>query len=189
MILGIVSDIHGNTQGLADAIAAMGSFDRLVCLGDCIHDYRFSNDVVAMLRAHDALVIQGNHEETFYSHHGVRARSAPWIDPEQMAWLAERPDHLVIEHAGRKVLAVHSTPWTPRGTYVYPHSAMLERFSEPGADIVLYGHTHCQLVRQVGSTLVVNPGSAGEARDHNNGHRLSCAVVDVAAGTARVIDY
>ena len=32
------------------------------------------------------------------------------------------------------------------------------------ADVIVYGHTHRALVRQVGATLVVNPGSAGPSR-------------------------
>ena len=192
MLLGIVSDIHCNAEGLANAIAAMnsvGRLDRLVCLGDCIYDYRFSNEVVALLRDHDAAVIQGNHEETFYSPAGVRARAVPWIDPGHFEWLAARPHQMMIEAAGRKVLAVHSTPWEPRGTYVHPKSRELERFGTAPADVVLYGHTHVQVVKQIGSVLVINPGSAGEARDPGNGRRLSCAVLDVASCSAQIIDY
>ena len=60
---------------------------------------------------------------------------------------------------------VHSTPWEPQGEYVLPGSKDLQRFDEADADIVLYGHTHQQVVQQVGEVLVVNPGSAGDARD------------------------
>ena len=84
---------------------------------------------------------------------------------------------------------MHSTPWEPRGTYVHPGSGLLARFAEAEADIVLYGHTHQQLVRRVGKVLVINPGSAGEARDHRNGRQLSCAVLDLASEEARVIDF
>src|SRR5579875_286920 len=89
----------------------------------------------------------------------------------------------------RRVLMVHSTPWEPRGAYLYPHSPLLERFAEIDADIVLYGHTHHQLVRRVGRVLVVNPGSAGEARDPRNGRQLSCAVLDTVSQEVRVINF
>ena len=32
------------------------------------------------------------------------------------------------------------------------------------ADVVIYGHTHKPLIRQIDSTLVVNPGAAGPRR-------------------------
>jgi protein phosphatase len=57
------------------------------------------------------------------------------------------------------------------------------------ADVVMFGHTHHQLVRRIGRVLVVNPGSAGDARDHRNGRQLSCAVLDTATEAVRVIDY
>ena len=36
--------------------------------------------------------------------------------------------------------------------------------AHPEAGLIVYGHTHRPLVRQVGRTLVVNPGSAGPRR-------------------------
>jgi putative phosphoesterase len=189
--LGIVSDIHGNLAGLQQALALMGEVDRLLCLGDCIFDYQFSNEVVALLRAREAIIIQGNHEEGFFSPAGVRARQRQGLDHGLMAFLAEQPYRRLLACDGRRVLMVHSTPWEPRGAYVYPHSATLARFAEAEAeaDVVLYGHTHAQVVRRVGSVLVVNPGSAGDARDHRNGRQLSCAVLDTASEEVRMIDF
>lgn len=189
MKLGIVSDIHGNLPGLQQALALVGDVDALLCLGDCIFDYAFSNEVVALLRQRDALIIQGNHEETFFSAAGERARARAGLDPALMAYLAEQPARRMVECNGRRVLMVHSTPWEPRGAYVYPHSAALARFAEADADVVLYGHTHAQVVQRVGRVLVVNPGSAGDARDHRNGRRLSCAVLDTESEEVRVVDY
>ena len=77
----------------------------------------------------------------------------------------------------------------PRGSYVLPTSSELQRFGEADADIVLYGHTHRQLVRRIGRVLVVNPGSAGEARDPRNGGQLSCAVLDTVTEEVVVRDF
>jgi putative phosphoesterase len=171
------------------AIALMGDIDRLICLGDSIYEYRFSTAVVGLLRDYDAEVILGNHEEAFFGPHGSRARARAGIDPVLAEWLAARPYRRELRIGGRRVLLVHSTPWQPYGTYVYPGSGELARFAEVEADIVLYGHTHQQLVRRVGRVLVVNPGSAGDARDPGNGGQLSCAVLDTASEEARVINY
>ena len=94
-----------------------------------------------------------------------------------------------LELDGKRLLLVHSTPWEPRGEYVHPHSAKLDRFAEADADIVLYGHTHCQVVKRIGGVLVINPGSAGDARDSRNDRQLSCAVLDVVSEEVRLIDY
>jgi hypothetical protein len=60
----------------------------------------------------------------------------------------------------------------------------LARFAEADADFLL-----SQLVRRLGRVLVINPGSAGEARDPSNGRRLSCAVLDTASEEVVVTDF
>lgn len=189
MRIGIVSDLHCNHRGLLRALDILGDVDELVCLGDSIYEYRFSNEVVQTLKDRRAQVILGNHEEGFLGPQGVRARQPGWIDQSLLSWLAERPHRIEIEVDDKRLLIVHSTPWEPRGSYVYPHSSHLARFGEADADFVLYGHTHHQLVRRVGRVLVVNPGSAGEARDPGNGRQLSCAVLDTRSEEVVMIDF
>jgi putative phosphoesterase len=189
MKIGIVSDIHCNASGLSRALALMGDIDELICLGDSIYEYRFSNEVAGILRQRDARVIVGNHEEQFFGPQGVRARARPGIDAGLAEWLASQPHRQELTLGGKRLLLVHSTPWEPRGEYIHPESASLARFAEADADIVLYGHTHQQVVRRIGRVLVVNPGSAGDARDARNGGLLTCAVLDTASEEVRLIDY
>jgi putative phosphoesterase len=187
--LGIVSDLHCNIDGLDRALEIMGPIEALLCLGDSIYEYSFSNAVIGRLRELDALTIQGNHEEIFLGPAGARARSRPEIDRSSLGWLAERPHRHALRIGGKRILMVHSTPWEPRGSYVLPTSSELQRFGEADADIVLYGHTHQQVVRRVGRVLVVNPGSAGDGRDPRNGRQLSCAVLDTVTEEVVVHDF
>ncbi len=189
MRVGIVSDIHCNAAGLARALELMGDIDELICLGDSIYEYRFSNEVVRLLQERAAQVILGNHEECFFGPQGARARARDGIDPLLAEWLASQPPRRALTIGGKRLLLVHSTPWEPRGAYIYPQSTLLERFAEAEADVVLYGHTHQQIVRRIGHVLVINPGSTGEARDSRNGFLLSCAVLDTASEAAQVIDF
>ncbi|MGE0258655.1 MAG: metallophosphoesterase [Alphaproteobacteria bacterium] len=189
MKVGVVSDIHCNARGLSQALALMGNIDELICLGDSIYEYRFSNEVVALLRQHDAQVIVGNHEEYFFGPHGDRARARDGIDPELAAWLAGQPYRRELTIGGKRLLLVHSTPWEPRGAYIHPGSTLLAGFAEADAEFVLYGHTHQQLVERIGRVLVINPGSAGDARDPRNGGLLSCAVLDTKSEEVTLIDF
>lgn len=189
MKIGIVSDLHCNAAGLAEALRLMGDVDELLCLGDSILEYRFSNEVVGTLKRRGARVILGNHEEGFFGPQGTRARERDGIDRELAGWLAAQPLRIETTVCGKRLLLVHSTPWEPRGAYVHPESTALARFAEAEADIVLYGHTHRQVVRRFGRVLVVNPGSAGDARDNRNGRQLSCAVLDPQSEEVRVIDF
>jgi putative phosphoesterase len=187
--IGIVSDVHCNAAGLLRALDILRDADELICLGDSIYEYRFSNDVIRLLRDRGAHTILGNHEEGFLGPQGSRARKAEWIDPSLVKWLAERPKRLQLTIGGKKLLVVHSTPWEPRGAYVYPHSSLLERFGEADADFVLYGHTHHQLTRRIGTVLVINPGSTGEARDSSNQRQLSCAILDTVTEEVLVSNF
>jgi putative phosphoesterase len=189
MKLGIVSDIHGNLGGLQEALGAMGPVDELLCLGDSIYQYRFSNEVVGLLKTMGARMILGNHEEVFLSEAGSQAREKEGVDKELLAFLADQPHRRLLTYGRKTVLMIHSTPWEPRGEYIYPHNEKLALFAEAGADFVLYGHTHAQVVRRIGGVVVVNPGSAGEGRYTSDGPSLSCAVLDTETGEARVIDY
>lgn len=189
MKLGIVSDIHGNFLGLQAALAAMGAVDDLLCLGDSISQHRFSNEVVGLLRSLGAHMILGNHEELFLSEVGTQARKQDWVDQELVAFVADQPLRRRLTYDGKTVLMIHSTPWEPRGEYIFPHNEKLRQFAEAGADFVLYGHTHAEVVRRLGEVVIVNPGSAGEGRYTANGLRLSCALLDTATGEARLISY
>jgi len=187
--IGIVSDVHCHIDGLDLALKAMGDVDELLCLGDSIFEYQFSNEVVARLIERRAHIVQGNHEEVFFSAAGVRARARPGIDPDLAAFLAGQPHRRTLELGGKRLLLIHSTPWEPRGDYVHPHSDKLNRFAEADADVVLYGHTHCQVAKRIGKVLVINPGSAGDGRDSRNGRQLSCAMLDTVSEEVTIIDY
>jgi putative phosphoesterase len=189
MKLGIISDIHCNVYGLQQALAAMQTADALLCLGDSIDASRFSNETIATLKARGALLILGNHEEAFLSSAGEHTGEANGTDRALLAWLGAQPLRRTLRVAGKTVLMVHSTPWEPRGEYVFPHSPRLERFAEADADFVLYGHTHAQVVRRIGRVLVINPGSAGEARYGGSNWQLSCAILDTATDEVELIDF
>ncbi|MDX2276930.1 MAG: metallophosphoesterase family protein [Hyphomonadaceae bacterium] len=189
MRIGVVSDIHCNAPALERALELMGPIDRLFALGDIIDEFRFSERVVAMLRAHDALTICGNHEQVFFNGGGAEGRLRNVADKELAEWLAERPSRAEVEVLGKRLLLVHATPWPSRYDYVPPHAPAFSRFDEADADIVFYGHTHEPVIRQLGSTLVINPGSVGVGRPRQQGFVQSCAVLDVSSMEAQILDF
>jgi putative phosphoesterase len=189
VLIGIVSDIHCNAPALKRAIDLMGAVDELVCLGDSIREYQFSNEVVSLLRSRAAIVIQGNHEEVFFGRLGEKSRCAGGVDPELLGWLESQPSTRTLHLCGREILLVHSTPWQPRGRYVCGDDRDFGRFGEVSADAVLYGHTHEPLIKQAGRVLVVNPGSTGEPKMRNDRLEMSCAVLDVPLMRARIIQF
>ena len=176
MRIGIVSDIHCNVDGLRAALDRMGDLDELLCAGDLMYGFRFSNEVVEELRARGARTVQGNHERTLLSPAGVRARSAAHVKRDNLEYVAALERTLEVEVSGKKLLMLHGSPFEPFDEYLYPKARTLRRFVDLDADYVILGHTHYPMLEQIGKVLVINPGSAGEPAE------LSCAILDTDSG-------
>lgn len=167
----------------------MGSADHLLCLGDTIDRRRFSNEVVGLLKDLGAHIVLGNHEEIFLAEYASGETPHPSADKDLVAFLAAQPLRKTLSFGRKRVLMVHSTPWEPRGQYIFPHNERLPEFAAAGADYVLYGHTHAPVIRRYGDVAIVNPGSAGEGRDSSEGRHLSCAVLDTETDEIGLIHY
>jgi putative phosphoesterase len=187
--LGIVSDIHCNIQGLERALELMAPFDQLWCAGDSVFQFRWSNDVVRRLRELEAVVVLGNHEETILGPDGQRALSNPKVDQDLVAWLRQQPYRVERVVDGKKVVMTHGSPWEPWKDYHYPHEPIWGRAAELACDALIVGHTHYKMALRVGRVLVINPGSAGDPRDHRNDFQLSCATWDTTTGEVVFYDY
>jgi putative phosphoesterase len=176
--IGIVSDIHCNVAALELALARMGDVDELLCAGDSVYEYRFSTDVIELLREREAHYVFGNHESVLLGPHGVRARGADHVRQESLEYMAARPGTIELVFGGKRLLMTHASPLEPRTQYVTARSPELRRLAEVDADVVVLGHTHAPMAERVGRVLVVNPGSVGEGRDPANGRRSSYALWD-----------
>ncbi len=190
MKLGVVSDLHGNVGGLTRAIELMGAVDQLWCAGDIVEEFRFDNETVATLRDVDARCVLGNHDIGFLGANGERARSLDGVDATLVRWLAEQPTTIDEVIDGRRVVMTHASPCSPGTQYVLPGSPEVRRIGQDlDADLVIIGHTHRRMQSRHRGTTVLNPGSAGQARDPHNGRQLSFAVVEVADLDIEFTDY
>jgi len=119
--VGIVSDIHCNIEGLRRGLDLMGEIDELFCAGDSVFQFRWSNEVVELLRDLGARVILGNHEETLLSPEGARALASPKVRQDLVEWLRGQPYRIETTIAGKKVLMTHGSPGEPWRDYHCPH--------------------------------------------------------------------
>ena len=189
MKLAIVSDIHCNIGGFERGLELMAPFDQLWCAGDSVFQFRWSNEVVAKLRELEAVVVLGNHEETILGRDGERARSSPKVDQDLVAWMREQPYRIERDIDGKKVVMTHGSPWEPWKDYHYPHEAIWGRTNELDCDTLIVGHTHYKMAERFGRVLVINPGSAGDPRDHRNDFQLSVATWDTTTDEVIFYDY
>lgn len=189
MRIGIVSDIHANAAGLLAALERMGDVDELLCAGDMVEEFRFSNEALTVLRDRGARCVLGNHDIGLLSPHGERARSGEHVDQSLVKWLADQPLSIEVTVGGKQLLMTHASPIQPHTQYVFPHSPELKKLRHIEADYIILGHTHAQMAHRVGRALVINPGSVGQARDHSNGKQLSYAVLDTDTDEVLFDDY
>ena len=179
MLLGIMSDVHCNATAMELAVKELGdTVDDVLLAGDAVLQYRFSNEVIEMIREHDMAYVVGNHELTLLSEHGVRARSAPEVRGKNLDFMAAAPKEWEQQVSGKRILMVHASPFPPYSDYLYPGSPQLARCAELDVDILVLGHTHVPMATRVGSTLVVNAGSLGQGGDPAHPGKVSYAVLD-----------
>jgi putative phosphoesterase len=187
--IGIVADIHCNHEALRIALDRMDAVEELLCAGDAVYQFRFSNEVMDLLREREARYVLGNHEQVLLGPWGERALAQDWVRQDALAYMASQPDCIETVVGGKKLVMVHGSPFEPHNEYLYPGTAGLARLAEIDTDYIVLGHTHYQMAARIGRALVINPGSAGEARDPRNHFRLSYAVLDTASGEVRFDDF
>jgi putative phosphoesterase len=190
MLLGIVSDIHGNAHALTRALAELASVaDEVLVAGDAFSDHMFSNDVVAQIRAAGARYIQGNHEMSFLGPASAAARGSKRVDQDHLQFVADTPIEIRTDVGGKTLLMVHGSPWKPYGDYLQPSSPKFSRCGELEADFVILGHTHTPFQVRFDGTLVVNPGSLGRSDDPTLGDDVSYALLDTDSGEATIVRF
>jgi|SRR5947199_2471835 len=190
MLLGIVSDIHGNAPALARALGELaGVVDEVLVAGDAFSDHMFSNEVVAQIRTAEARYILGNHEMSFLGPASVAARSSRRVDQDHLRFVADTPRQIRTDLGGKSLLMVHGSPWEPYGDYLQPTSPKFSRCGELEADFVILGHTHTPFHVEFDGTLVVNPGSLGRSDDPTLGDDVSYALLDTDSGEATIVRF
>lgn len=196
MRLGLISDIHGNLRALRAVLSEFEGMelDNILCLGDMIGYLHQSSQVIDEIANSKIQTIMGNHEATLLG--VVSCTPERWkeynmetvkehLSGSQRAWLSRLEVSRMMEVDGRKCAFFHGSPWNPLEEYIYPDSNRFDEFPALGYEIVFLGHTHRQMLKQVGGVTILNPGSCGLPRDGSSG--ASAAVYDSLTGKTNFI--
>jgi putative phosphoesterase len=188
MKIGVVSDIHCNAPALKMALRRLESHvDEIFVAGDAVYEYRFSSEVIGMIRRGGFPYVLGNHEMGLLGREGERARFAPGVDPDDLRFVSERPAAVECRVGGRSITLVHASPWPPYDRYLGEYDPEWNRCEDFGADFLITGHTHVPMVKRVGRTLIINPGSLGESHNPGTGPGVSYAVVDLSSDEVDIV--
>lgn len=191
MLIGILSDAHGNATALKACLRLlkMQGAERFLFLGDAIGYFPRNAETCRLLQKAHALCIMGNHEAMLLGHLPLPERVESIIRLKRHArhiphrWLSrvERSGPLrQLRVGGRTLLLAHATPQHPLEGRICPKDADTLVAHSPGVDAILLGHSHhAFLYRPKSGPLLLNPGSCGYPRD--NGRMLSCALLDTTS--------
>jgi predicted phosphodiesterase len=178
MRLALIADIHGNLPALDAVLAELAreGIDQAVCLGD-ISIGPQPVETLERVRALGCPVILGNWDawlvEGMPDLDGgalgqVLSETCSWagskLSPEQQDLLLRFAP--VVEHdlpGGETLLAFHGSPRSYEDAIfaTTPDDEVEEMLDGRDALVHVGGHTHFQLVRRLGESLLVNPGSIG----------------------------
>jgi putative phosphoesterase len=176
--VGFISDIHGNLLALEAVLEQLERerVDRLVCLGDICFGPQ-APECLARVQGLDCPVVLGNWDA--WSTRGFPVADDPvgmmlyeigawWADhlgPEERAFVRTFQPTLELPlENGTRLLCFHGSPhsfndWIFATT---PDEDLEKMFDGVDAPVLIGGHTHLQMLRRFGTSLIVNPGSVGQ---------------------------
>ena len=188
MRVAIVSDIHSNLPALEAVLRELDRLrpEKILCAGDIVGYNASPDDVCGMLKDRQAMLIAGNHDRAacsgdFSDMNRDAAVAAAWtrrrLSDGSRRFLCGIPPRRALDCGGRRILMVHGSPQDD-DEYVFPLGEGQWPFGNPGADILVMGHTHVPWTDRFPKyrLTVVNPGSVGQPRDGNP--QASFAILD-----------
>lgn len=183
MKIGIISDIHGNIEGLCAALLELKESDIILCAGDIVGYGFFINECCEALKKNKVEFIWGNHEK--YLFEGLPVFAKENLTKDNFDYLKSAggfEKKLKIDNI--KISLFHGSPWNPAEEYIYPDYFNFPRFESIDADLVILGHTHRAMIKAAGKLKIINPGSCGQGRGANR--ELSCCIFDTKTKEALI---
>ncbi|MGA2385644.1 MAG: YfcE family phosphodiesterase [Candidatus Bathyarchaeia archaeon] len=175
----VLSDVHANLQALEAVIqdAQERGADVFLNAGDSVGYGANPNEVVELLCEKNVLSVLGNYDaevvEGKADAKGEKKVAYKFTKKELakscQQYLHSLPRELRLEAAGVKLLVTHGSPENIE-EHIYKDTPVerLKILAETSkADVIIVGHSHEQLLRQINGISFINPGSVGRPGDGN----------------------
>lgn len=206
MKLGLLGDIHGNALALESVLNAATRLgvEKLLITGDLVGYYFQPGKVMELLAPWNKIIVRGNHEDMLTSaiespdlltiiekKYGSGLRLAlEQLSNEQVRELSQLPEIQNVTINACHILLCHGSPWDT-DQYIYPDASaeLFKKCMSFGMDIIVMGHTHYPMNREIGTTLLINPGSVGQPRNKQPGASWAILDTETKNVTFRNEDY
>lgn len=180
MRIAFVSDIHGNFTALEAVLTDIKrqNVDQLICLGDTVSLGPQPQEVLETLRVLNVVTIKGNHDQAILEpEKSAQFEITEHLIPD-LIWGREhlsnkdlefidtfKPSHTIHFPNGIELLAYHGSPKSTTDLILAttPQETLDGYLEGQSASVFIGGHSHIQMHRRVGKTLLLNSGSVGNA--------------------------
>lgn len=111
----MISDIHCDLPALERALEEMPVVDHILCAGDMMLQYRFSNDLFDLIRSNNIIPVLGNHDAHIIAPSGAMMRKSGNIRPDHLEYLQSLPTVAEMHVDGKHLMMMHTSPLDPTG--------------------------------------------------------------------------
>lgn len=204
----ILSDVHANIVALEAVWQREGDSDAVYCAGDLVDYGPFPREVIAWVRAHDVVCVQGNHDRfvvrcsrcgdtadtvappaRLWAHH-----NAARLEAADIAFLEQLPRALTFTLDGVRYGMTHL--YRDYDEIVSLHAfgqfraAHFDGVAPEALTRLILGHTHRQAVRYLSDAhLWLNPGSVSFRRPDDPDQTAHYAVIADGIISLRRVPY
>lgn len=130
----VFSDSHGRTAPITHAIEKEGKSDMIIHAGDVLRDVE---DLKLMYPRENIVYVKGNND----------------------FWDRETPEDRFFEIGGVKIFLTHGHNYGVK----YTLAKLKQHAQKLGAQVCIFGHTHCQCNENDGGIIMFNPGSSNRS--------------------------
>ncbi|MCS7102827.1 MAG: metallophosphatase family protein [Candidatus Korarchaeum sp.] len=207
----ILSDVHGNYDALK-RVLDVEEYDEVIFLGDAVDYGPQPAETLDLLREVSSVFLKGNHDAA--AAHGISCMCREELRPlseytrenvtlrtlskEDLRFLAKLPEKYEFSLGELHVYAVHASPKDRLYGYLMPDMSDEElegQLFEVGLigprklshELVLTGHTHRAMIRELKGSKILNSGSVGQPRDGDP--RASYALLEDGKLELRRLSY
>ncbi len=202
------SDIHGNGSAFHAFVKRMEieQPDKIIFGGDFFGYYYDALEILHEMQELQYTCIRGNHDQMMldckedpsilHQTHDLSRLEGRYgssyqqafqqISKEDLDFLHDLPEKLEMMVDRIKIGFFHGSPRNPLLDRIYPDTVIEDTSAFEPYDYVFCGHTHHKLVKQIGHTWLINPGSAGQQRD---GKGTSYVVFDTQKRIFRIQSF
>lgn len=189
----ILSDIHSNIYALEAIWAAEGDSDLIYCAGDLVDYGPYPAEVVAWVRDHEVICVQGNHDRWVVANYR-QGKTAEQVPAAERAWVHHNAGRLSAEAIAfleqlpqARSFALDGLDYGLTHLYQeYEEIVSLHQFSQFARETfagtepprLIIGHTHRQAIRYLSDNrLWLNPGSVSFRRPDDPDKSAHYAVI------------